>query len=63
VGRISEDGTTVESISFDGVSNTNIKSGSYAFRFDVYLNGQLCEEVDGQAVEKPMTCRVRFVIQ
>jgi len=62
VEKISEDGTIVESLSFDGVNNYNLKSGSYAFRFDVYLDGQLCEEVNGQAVEKPTTCRVRFVI-
>lgn len=62
VEKISEDGTIVESLSFDGVNNYNLKSGSYAFRFDVYLGGQLCEEVNGQAVEKPTTCRVRFVI-
>ena len=53
---------TFETISYDGVGHYEIEPGYYVCRLNVYMKGQMYKEVNGELVQEPTACQVRYRI-
>ena len=53
---------TLDSMSYDGVEHYTIQSGVYTCRLYVYMDGALYKEVNGQMVEEPVACQVKYKV-
>ena len=51
---------TLDSMSYDGVNYYSIQSGMYTCRLYVYMDGALCNEVNGEIKEEPIPCQVKY---
>ncbi len=53
---------TLETICYDGVEYYSIQPGSYTCYLNVYIEGQMYREVDGELVQEPISCRVKYTV-
>lgn len=51
---------TLDRMSYDGVNYYTIQSGMYTCHLKVYMDGALCKEVNGELVEEPISCQVKY---
>ena len=53
---------TLDSMSYDGVNYYSIQSGMYTCRLKVYMDGALCKEINGEIIEEPIACQVKYKV-